>query len=299
MALLPFLQGEKDLEEGKDVAGKKIEFAQKLPMADLEGKPAPKGGSFNFLKNPEPRQPGEKAPVKIVPEIPLEKKDAEEEESAFEEESKKENWFSRLLKFDVSNLTIGGNKDSSRVLEVNLVKDEIIKYFDWQRGILIILVAVFSSLAILSGIYWGISWWGSRSENLQSSNYLQQYYKVSKEVSALDARVAEVMSFKAKLEQANFLLARHVYWTNFFRFLEDNTLSNVYFASFSSPIADRYSFAATTDDLDAIDAQVKKLLANPYIKDAEVNSGAIGESGGKSIVSFSIAFGLDRKIFLK
>jgi hypothetical protein len=297
MALLPFLQKEKDLEEGKsELPPKKIDFAQKLPTADLEGKPAPKGGSFDFLKSLDQRQPGEKAPVKITKEVVSEKKEDSEEDLEYPEESKKGNFFNNLLNF---KLKLGGGQDSSQVLEVNLVKDEIIKFFDWQRGILVLLIAVFGSFSILSGIYWGISWWGSSSQNLQGNNYVQQYYKVSKAVSELEPRLAEVLAFKAKLEQADFLLARHIYWTNFFSFLENNTLSNVTFSQFGGPITESYSLAATTDSLDAINAQIKKLMENPEVSRAEVDSGTVSGEKGKPVVLFNLSFDLSKQIFLK
>jgi hypothetical protein len=293
MALLPFLKKPEATEEPGDDSDKKIEFAQKLPNADIEGDEAPKGVNFDFLKNTEPRNPGEKAAVKITEEEPVSEKD-DEEELEQEEKASGESWFSRLLKFGT-----GGENKSSQVLEVNLVRGEIVKFFDWQRGILILLVAVFITVAALSGMYWGISWWGSSNQSIQSSNYLQQYFKISKEIKDLDPQVNEVVNFKNRLDQVNFLLERHIYWTNFFSFLEDNTLSDVYFSGFSGTVNGNYVLGATTDSLDAIDAQTKKLLANPFIKEARVDSGTVSGANGKPVVTFSLTFTLDPKIFLK
>ena len=324
MALLPFLQKQKDLEEGKEEAGdKKIEFAQKLPSSDLEGKAAAKAGDFNFLQGLN-RQPGEKAPVKIMDKAPIKfpftkvledkpsfAKAAEDKPKKIggqEDEFKKEKPEPRLERKSSTSGWLGDifkgsgeerEKNYSSALEVNLVKGEIVKYFDWQRGLLVILVAVFSTLAILSGLYWGISVWGSSSQSSQNSDYLQQYYKLSKQINDLNPQVAEIKDFKTKLDQANFLLARHIYWTNLFSFLEDNTLTDVYLNSFSGGLDGDYSFGATTDNLDAIDAQVKKLQASPYVIKVSVDSGAIAGSGGKPAVTFTLPITLNPKIFLK
>jgi hypothetical protein len=314
MALLPFLQKQKDMEEGKsEPIDKKIEFAQKLPSEDLEGKAAPKAGDFNFLQGFN-RQPGEKAPVKIMDKPPIKPLFAKAPEDKPEKFSSQENPFNKEKPESpaekksstpgwLSNIFKGSGevreKNTSSALEVNLVKGEIVKYFDWQRGLLIILVAVFSTMAVLSGLYWGISVWGSSSQSSQNSDYLQQYYKLSKQLSDLNPQVVAIKDFKAKLDRANFLLARHIYWTNLFSFLENNTLSDVYLNSFSGGLDGNYSFGATTDNLDAIDAQVKKLQANPYVISVSVNSGAIVGSGGMPVVNFALPMVLNPKIFLK
>ena len=242
---------------------KKIEFAQKLPTEEIEGKEAAKAGSFDFLKNFEPRKPGEPAAVKIAHEaVPLEE-EFTGERSAADNEPKNVSWLIGWLKGALRR-----EKDSSRVLEVNLVKGEIVKFFDWQRGILIILVAVFATMTVLSMAYWGISWWESSSQSEKNNNYLQQYYKLSKQIRNESASYfCKVLAFKNKLDQVNFLLERHIYWTNFFSFLEDNTLSNVYFSGFSGMVNGTYSLSAVTDNFDAIRRAGKKTFGQPVYQE--------------------------------
>jgi hypothetical protein len=296
---MPFPQDKKEIENPSG-GEKKIEFSQKLPREDLEGTPSPKGGDFDFLKMIKTRQDGEAAPVKIQ-----EERFASEENSADKEEFpvlrvKNKNWLSDFAgRLNQSFKLPLKKKNISRVPEVNLVKGEIVRFFDWQKGLLIILISVFASMAIVSVLYWGISWWGSSKQYAQNSNYQQQYYEVNREIKSLESQVKEVLKFKEKLDMAGYLLARHIYWTNFFNFLENNTLSNVYFSNFSGGIGGSYTLAATTDNLDAIDAQIKKLLANPYIKQAGVSSGAVSGGEGKPVVTFTLPFSLDPKIFLK
>jgi hypothetical protein len=289
MTALSFLQNKKKSEGLNDDSDKKIEFAQKLPSGEVEGKAAPKGGDFNFLRGYETRQPGDKSPVKIIDEQPV--KNIKSAPQTPVSRPKADSW--------LSGFSSPRGANQAKALQVNLVKDEIVKYFNWQRGSLVILISIFSTLALISFIYWGISVWGSSNQASQNGNYLQQYYKISKELNSLNAQVAEIKSFKVKLDQANFLISRHIYWTNFFNFLETNTLSNVYYSGFSGTISGDYSLSATCDNLAAIDPQIKKFLANPLVKKVAVDSGSMGDSKGNSAVSFSMAFTLDPKIFLK
>jgi len=257
-------------EEASEEGEKKIEFARKFdPNLGQEKKPAPKAEV----------KPGDEAEV-------LEEK-----------ESPPENFFSRLLsKFQKQD---SGDWGQNGVLEVNLVKSEIVKFFDWQKGVLLLFLFVFLSLSVLSLAYWGISWWGGKSQYAQNPAYLQNYYKINKEIKNREAEVAEVLEFKHRLDMANFLLTRHIYWSNFFDFLENNTLSYVYFSSFSGDVSGRYRLSATTNNFDAINAQTKKFLENPYIKTATVDSGSITGEKGKTTVSFELVFALNPEIFLK
>jgi hypothetical protein len=307
MVFMPFLQKKEAADENNPLTGgKKIEFAQKLPVEDLEGTPSRKGESFDFLKGLEPRKEGEPMAVKMPDEQPAAAGGTKinpaefDEEKKTEEMNKPESLFSRLFKPNDKDFSPTRRRGkSTNVLEVNLVKGEIVKFFDWQRGILLLLVSVFASAAVISLAYWGISSWGSSKQNTQNSTYLQDYYKVNKEIKDLEPQMNEVMKFKARLDSVNFLLARHIYWTNFFNFLEDNTLSNVYFSNFTGDINGSYVLSATTDSLDAIDAQIKKLLVNSDIMKTRVDSASVIGESGKPIVSFSLSFALAPKIFLK
>lgn len=259
-----------ELEEG----AKKIEFARKFdPKLGLDKKPSADAAEVDPL--------GDDIEASEVKESPL------------------ESFFSKLMsKFKGSSGSDWGQGQQD-VLEVNLVKSEIVKYFDWQKGILLLLLFVFLSMSIISLAYWGISWWGTKKQYSQNPVYIQSYYKINKEIKDREGEIDEIMKFKHRLDIANFLLARHVYWSSFFDFLEDNTLSNVFFSAFSGDINGNYRLAATTNNFDAINAQTKKFLANPYVRGATVESGNITGEKGKVTVSFDMTLVLDPKIFLK
>ena len=256
--------------------GKKIEFAKKLDPNLGQEKKSP------------------------APSLDIEGPDEEGMDSLEEKEAPAENFFTKLkakLK-GVGGAQRGWGKDDN-VLEVNLVKGEIVKYFDWQRGTLLLLLFVFLSMSIISLAYWGISWWGAKKQYVQNPVYIQSYYKINKEIKDREGEINDVLAFKHRLDIANFLLARHVYWSSFFDFLEDNTLSNVFFSSFSGDINGNYHLSATTNNFDAINAQTKKFLNNPYVRGSTVGSGTISSEKGKATVSFELTLVLDPKIFLK
>ena len=303
---------------------------------DLKGKPSVKGGKFDFIKGLKKKKEGEAVAVTMHPEQPslkespvLEKRKEGEavavtmhpeqpplkeslitEKNGGEEEIPEKNWFRRFIRsFSFIRRFIKyGKKDQDKIgerkklswaLEVNLVKGEIVKFFDWQKGVMLLLVFVFASLTFLSLVYWGITWWGTSRQSVANITNVQSYYRISKEIKDLDPEVNKILKFKNRLDSVNFLLDRHVYWTNFFNFLEDNTLSNVYFFRFTGGVNGDYNLDATTDNIEAINVQIQKLLANPNIKAAGTNGGSVSSTGGKPVVSFSLSLSLEPSIFLK
>jgi len=184
-------------------------------------------------------------------------------------------------------------------LEVNLVKDQIVRYFDWQKGMFLFLIWMFISLVIISLCYWGIFWWKTNNLSVENGQYTDRYIKLTRDIKTANNQVPEIFYFQ-KISMDKFLLDRHIYWTNFFDFLENNTLSNIYFSGFSGSVAGDYTLLATTNNIDAVNAQVQKLLANkPIVKNVQVSSTSVSEENNKKTVSFSMSFSLDRKIFLK
>ncbi len=318
-----FLNKENKVADGEDNGGdKKIEFSKKLSDSDekdlFKKDPLKKGGFLNFFKKKE-----EKSVLAPVGAVPSDKEKRGEETvsskislnqkasgPAFSSVSapvgrikpngknsaKKKYKNPSFLKKDGK----GRGEGDSDILEVNLVRGEIVKFFDWQKNILILLLCVFVSLVIISGIYWGISWWGVQTkydgEDIQSKSF----YELNKQIKELNDEVEEVLRFKEKLAAVDFLLDRHIYWTNFFNFLEENTLANVYFSGFSGNNAGEYNLSVQSDDFNAIEAQVEKFLSHKQVKTARVSAGTISKNEeGVANVSFSLSLSLNGDIFFK
>ncbi len=286
---IPFIKKPEEGEDSKE--DKKIEFARKSGE-DLEKKdPLPdfidekKVEDIYDVKNI--RGDEEEVAEPIVEKIP---------EDILEE---KKDFFSDFFG-KIKNKFLKEKEGRESVIEVNLVKEEIVKYFDWQKGGIILFLALFFSLSLLSVGYWGVSWWADKKQSASNSLYNQRYFQVNKEIKELSSEVEDVLSFKKRLDLSNSLLDGHIYWSNFFDFLENNTLSDVYFSTFSGDISGDYEFNATSNNLDAINAQIKKFLESPYVKNAKVDSTDVAiDDSGKSKISFQLVLLLDPQIFLK
>ncbi|MFH1522737.1 MAG: hypothetical protein ABIE43_02865 [Patescibacteria group bacterium] len=190
-------------------------------------------------------------------------------------------------------------RDTQDVLETNLIKDEVTVFFDWQKNIIVMLIVVILSCAVIGGSYWGLLWW-AKYQRSKILDFTSDYNKLNKEIKEAEEEANKIMIFKKKLNLVSTLLSRHIYWTNFFNFLEKNSLADVYYLNFSGDNKGKYTLAAIAKDFQTIEAQVKELLSDSHVLDASVTQGSLStrDSGDKG-VNFNIELSLDPKIFIE
>ena len=73
------------------------------------------------------------------------------------------------------------------------------------------------------------------------------------------------------------MLKHHIYWTNFFQFLEENIMTDVYLmgGGFSGNTIGKYSFSVIGDSFSTITNQIKVLKNNKDVYEVIVNSGSL------------------------
>ena len=163
------------------------------------------------------------------------------------------------------------------VLEVNLIKDEMAVDFEWNKRIFSLLLALFVSALFVTEIYLGLDWW-QKEEEKKAVNLQNNYERVSREVQNTKAKAEEVMVFKDKLGVVQKMMDNHVYWTNFFSWLEKNTFNSVsYDGSFSGDISGSYALAATAKTYSDISWQTRHFKNDKYVINASVSSGSMGD----------------------
>ncbi len=297
--------GESVSQEGQGGDEKKMDFLKGVEDEGIDTTPIRKSSKSrlnDMLISPPPEGPAD--PGQDDEDSNDQDTEPKKNESRVSPPKKpKKSFFSGLLsklknKSDKGGLLGGKGGD---VLEVNLVKDEIIKFFDWQKNILFLFLAIFASLFILTIAYWGISWWGNRMQVEKDQFLAQDYYRLNKQIRELEPKIEEVSRFQHKLDMVNHLLDDHIYWTNFFDFLEKNTLEDVYFFDFSGDTNGSYNLGGRARYFEVLDAQKKKFLEDDRVTSAQIKSGNVVSGGKKESpgVAFNITFSVDPEIFYK
>lgn len=204
-----------------------------------------------------------------------------------------------------------GNKEKTkkitlqnpRILEVNLIKDEIRISFDWNKNISVLAIVLFIVGFFIAEIYFGLEWW-AKQEEIRAQSINDNIALVSKEISKIKGKADEALAYKNKSVEVGRLLNEHIYWSNFLNWLEKNTLSTVKFDNFSGDTSGNYSLTAKALSYAEVSWQVKAFLADPIVKKVDVFDVSSGSSKDKGKnadqgVNFSLDFSVDPKIFKK
>ena len=194
------------------------------------------------------------------------------------------------------------------ILEVNLVKDEVIILFDWNKHLFItLLVFIFAGLFVFE-IYLGLDYWEER-ESRKAVAIAEETDQLKRDIVELTNKSQDALSFKDKSAAFSDLLNNHVYWTRFFTWLESNTLNTVKYDGFEGSLSGLYTLQASAPSFAEASWQVKVLANNDEVRNASVSSvtsdaealeeGQILEELEEESVTFSIDLEINPEIFKK
>jgi hypothetical protein len=202
------------------------------------------------------KQPAEiKASAPLIPKKE-EKKEGEIEDEKFEEKETEE-W------------------ENPKLLETNLIKGELTAFFNWKKGVALLSIYIFAAGLIIAAIYGGLVFWGEKKKGAEIviSDKLDA---LNSKIKPLEEEAEKIIITQKRIAAAAGLLTGHIYWNNFFKFLEDNTLAEVYYlGGFSGDNKGEYSLSASANDFRSILEQVNLLRANEYVSDVSVNGGDV------------------------
>lgn len=211
-----------------------------------------------------------------------------------------------LLKGNPASYThkTGNVWENPKVLEVNLIKESANIEFDFKRNFSRLGISVLIAIFFIVEIYFGLSWW-EKEETKRADALAADLQQVNQDIRLVKTQADEFLTFKDKLTALKPLLDSHVYWTNFFNWLERHTLNSVTFGGFSGDTSGVYSLNAETKNFSDISYQVKAFLDAPETLKAEVLGGQSSQSKEKDgrikagVVSFNISFKVKPEIFKK
>ena len=234
--------------------------------------------------------------------LPTEKK-IEKSEVIFSTQDKGEIKMEKKVNYGAEEETTPIEEASSQNLETNLIKDQIIVFFDWKKGMVSLSIYIFLVILALSTAYMFLSWQAGEKEK-ESQIFSQKFTDIDKEIKAVEKEAGDTLIFKKKLSLVNSLLSQHIYWTNFFKFLEENTLADVYYLGFSGDNKGKYSLSVNAKDFYLIEAQIKKFLEDSRVIEASVSEGVVSTTGNQKVgetagINFELKLTVDPSIFNK
>lgn len=194
----------------------------------------------------------------------------------------------------------GGFLQNPKILEVNLVKDEVAISFDWRQNLSVLALVLILAVLFVTEIYFGLDQWEAQ-EAQQTQAIEAQVNITNAEVSKLKNSISPALAYKDKSAVFSNLLDNHIYWSNFFNWLEKNTLSSVKYQEFSGNLDGSYTLEATAQTYADISWQVKALTKDPLTEKVEVlkAESASDDETKPGKVNFQLVLKVKPEIFKK
>ncbi|MFA5413396.1 MAG: hypothetical protein WC348_02555 [Patescibacteria group bacterium] len=166
---------------------------------------------------------------------------------------------------------------------------------------IILLVVVAVILAFIGvGAYLALKWYENKTELV-----LQ---KVEADLEVMDKKNRELalekdqaQFFQKKLKTADKLLGSHIYWTNFFSFLEKNTVADVYFVNLIGGSDGQVVLSGVAKSYRAMARQIVSFRADDRVSKVSIMSASasVDTEGNVVEVNFDAKLQLSSEIFLK
>ncbi|MBU0722034.1 hypothetical protein KKA93_01070 [Patescibacteria group bacterium] len=190
------------------------------------------------------------------------------------------------------------NEIKQRVIETNLIQGELVNFFDLRSKVVILASAILMPIFVIGAIYYGLVFY-QKSNQVKNLAQTKKFAELEQNIAEEEAGVKEIVGFQARLKTVSQIFAQHLYWTNFFNFLEDNTIKDVYFINFDSDTSGNYIMNALATDYNGIAEQVNIFKNNKKITAVEAEGGHLvaGDDKNKSLVSFILNFTVAKNIF--
>lgn len=186
----------------------------------------------------------------------------------------------------------------SDVLETNLIKGELVTFFDWRKKIIVFASAILASVVFVAAAHFATLYYQGQSQakNLEQT---KKFEDLSGKIKREEAGLKEISDFQTKLKIVSQIFAQHLYWTNFFKFLEDNTMKDVYYAGFDGDTSGHYVLEAQAVKFSHISEQANILKNNEKITGVKALGGEMvsGDENNKPRVKFTLEFSILKKIF--
>jgi len=192
------------------------------------------------------------------------------------------------------------NEIRQRVIETNLIQGEIITFFDWRSKIIILASAILIPVFVVAAIYYGLIFY-QKSNQAKNLAQAEKFAELEQNIAKEEAGLAGISDFEVKLKTVSKVFEKHLYWTNFFKFLEDNTIKNVYFSNFDGDTSGSYVMEALAVDYGSISEQVDAFKNNKEVTAVEAEGGDMvsGNNKSQTLIKFVLNFTVQKNIFIE
>jgi len=200
-----------------------------------------------------------------------------------------------------NKLSFGKDSKDESTIKTNLIKSEGVTYFDWKDKLKVLGINILLTLVILGTAY-GYLEYRERGVNKKSTGISNEIDQLKSSINNLEKEAEIIDVFQGKVKIVSSLLDKHVYWTNFFDFLEKKLLTDVYLDSnFSGDDSGYFELETIGNKFSDLTDQSKVLRADEKVDNLLISTGEAvsGKDNKNQVVKFTINLEVSPSIFYK
>ena len=208
---------------------------------------------------------------------------------------------SHLGKLEMLKQKLGLSDDGfSTDIKANLINnDDVATFIDWRSSLNIFVSYFLVFLILLSGSFAYLTFLEKEKEK-KVGIYDEDIQKTKEQILTEEGDVEEGLLFQRRIDALEGIMDNHIYWSNFFAYIEKTTLEDVGYDGFSGNLDGKYSLSGTADKLYFIAAEQIRLFKEDKLTDnAEVLELSLSEKGDIEEVSFDLSLSVKPEIFYK
>ncbi|MCD4762256.1 hypothetical protein K8R32_04845 [bacterium] len=230
---------------------------------------------------------------------PITASDPEYSVPAGTDKAEERSWKGALKRLPLGRYTWQG-EESAPVLKTNLIKYEVTTFIDWNKNLKILGLNILITLAVLGFLFGGLLFWEIKAKE-KEIKIDSDINELAVKIKRMKIQTATVDEFQDQLNLVTKILDQHIYWTNFFDFLEKHTLPEVtYTKGFSGGTDGIYDLSAEAGSYELIALQIKAFKKSEYVDEVLVTKGTFTpgtDLGGAEKVQFNIQLKIKPSIF--
>ncbi|MDD4412706.1 MAG: hypothetical protein PHR00_03620 [Patescibacteria group bacterium] len=159
------------------------------------------------------------------------------------------------------------------MIRANLIKEQRSLFFNWNRKFLSLIFSSLLAVLVVLLVYVGLLLF--QRNKLEENRYIfDNLDNIKVQISSEEKKAEEVIDFNERITYVKYLLDNHIYFSEFFKLLEDRTTLDVYFEKFSGGIQESYKLTCVAKDTQSIHTE-KNVLLDYDQKVKGVNIGTI------------------------
>ncbi|MBI4779515.1 hypothetical protein HY797_03645 [Candidatus Falkowbacteria bacterium] len=192
------------------------------------------------------------------------------------------------------------NETRQHIIETNLIQGEFVTFFDWRSRITIIITAILMPIFIIGAVYYGLVFY-QKSKQAKNLAQAQKFAELEQTISKEEIGLKEILAFQGQLKIVSQIFEKHLYWTNFFKFLEDNTIRDVYFMDFDGDTSGNYVMDSLAVNYSSIAEQVNVFKNNKRVTAVQAEGGEMtkGDDISQPLIKFVLNFSVSKNIFME